>query len=129
MNNHHDSTAAMFSQDKFEENSALVSDLENQIRISMESETAETIINTFHTLRYTLDLELVVALRNSAGYLQAAGVIEEERINEVLINAIKDTLSAFQRSNKSNLVEIITERAKKTKDMLSVAYPVENQTH
>lgn len=129
MNDLQDSISTTFSSDKFEENQALIPDFEQQIRTSMEAVVAENIITTFHVLRNMLDLELVVALRNSIGYLQSAGVVDAKRINEVLLNAIKDTLTVFQRGRKANIVETITARAEKSKAMLAVIQPIESYTN
>jgi hypothetical protein len=129
MNDLQDSISTTFSSDKFEENRALIPDFEQQIRTSMEAVVAENIITTFHVLRNMLDLELVVALRNSIGYLQSAGVVDAKRINEVLLNANKDTLTVFQRGRKANIVETITARAEKSKAMLAVIQPIESFTN
>lgn len=128
MNDLQDSISNTFSSDKFEENSALITDLEKQIRTSMECVVAENIINTFHVLRNMLNLELVVSLRNSIGYLQSAGVVDSKRINEVLLNAIKDMFTMFRRGRKANIVETITARAEKSKAMLTVIQPIETLT-
>lgn len=128
MNDLQDSISTTFSSDKFEENSALISDLEQQIRTSMEAVVAENLINTLHVFRNMLDLELVVVIRHSVGYLQSAGVVDAKRINEVLLNAIKDTLTVFQRGRKANIVETITARAEKSKAMLAVIQPIESFT-
>jgi len=129
MNDLQDSISTTFSSDKFEENRALIPDFEQQIRTSMEAVVAENIITTFHVLRNMLDLELVVVIRHSVGYLQSAGVVDAKRINEVLLNSIKDTLTVFQRGNKANIVETITARAEKSKAMLAVIQPIESFTN
>ena len=128
MNDLQDSISTTFSSDKFEENRALIPDLEQQIRTSMEAVVSENIITTFHVLRNMLDLELVVALRNSVGYLHSAGVVDAKRINAVLLNAIKDMFTKFRRGRKANIVETITARAEKSKAMPTVIQPIESFT-
>jgi len=105
-------------EERNEENNALIQELEDQLVGILPEGVIAPAMAVFYAVRYALDLELILALRNSAGYLMAAKVVNENRIKQILLAAIGDSIENIQKYRTEDLDTVLLERAKNSKSKI-----------
>ena len=100
------------------ENNAIIADLEEQLIDVLPEDVIAPTMDAFYAIRYALDLELILALRNSAGYLLASRVTDENRIKQILVGAIGDSITNIQRYRTDELDTLLLARAKSSKSKI-----------
>lgn len=105
-------------EERIAENNTIILDLEEQLQDVLPEETLSATMDAFYAVRYALDLELILALRNTAGYLLAAEITDTDRIKEVLISAIGDSMKRIKKYRTRELEDQLLENARSSKSKI-----------
>lgn len=107
-------------EDRIQENNAILVDLVDHMKKYLPEETMTTTVESLFVVRYAMDMELILALRNSLGYLYAGKVNNERRIVQLLLGALNDSMTRIMDYDRYTIEMALIEKAKRSKEYATV---------
>ena len=97
------------------EYNATPADLEEQLIEILPEDVLDPAMDDFYVIRYALDLELILALRNTDGYLFALRLTDENQKIQIFGDAIGASFQNIHGDRTDALDILLLERAKRSK--------------